>query len=706
MSQEKDNDRIDLSKLFGTVLDYKWFIILCTLLFAGLGVGYALLATPIYTANALIQVEAKNSGGIFQEFSTISEQDASANTEIAIVKSRMILEKAVKELNLDTRISPIFSTPIIGKGLSRLSGESSELAIPHFEPMEGFETVILEIGPTAQQYRLFDKEGDQLLLEGNINQKYENDSFSIQVSILKGNIGQRFSVEKISELDAIERLQRELSVIERGKQTGVIEVSLNGENQRLIKRIVKSVTENYILQDIARNSEEASKSLVFLENRLPEVREKLAESENNLNEYRQKHGSVDLGLEAKSFLDTLVQLEADLNELTIRESDISQKYTKNHPTYVSLLEQRNVLLSERDRLTKQLESLPDTQKEVIRLTRDLEVEQQIYVQLLNKAQELNVVKAGVVGNVRILDVAQVLPNPVAPKKVFVVIFATMLGFMLSVSVAVVRMLFNRGIESTAEADKIGLPTYATIPYSTNQDKITLNILTFKKGGQSKLQLLSESSPTDVSIEALRSLRTSLHFAMLEAKNNIVMLSGTSPGVGKSFIASNFANIVAKAGQKVLLIDADLRRSYMGAILGVERGIGLSEVLSKDIPFEDVVQKVPNCDFDVILKGGAPSNPSELLSTNRFEKLLEWASKKYDLVLIDTPPVLAVTDPAIIGRYVGTTFLIGFFEKTTVKELEKARNVFARAGVTVNGFILNGVKRKASNSEDYYQYEYK
>lgn len=704
MSQEKDNDRIDLSKLFGAVLDYKWFIISSTLLFTFLGVCYALLATPVYTANALIQVEEKNTGGIFQEFSSISEQDASANTEITVMKSRMILEKTVEELNLDTKISADYAIPLIGKGLSRLSGEIVELSIPLFEPMEGFERVVLEIGPTIQQYRLFDK-NNSLLLEGNINQKYENNDFAIQVSILKGNVGQRFNITKINKLEAIESLQQKLSVIERGKQTGVIDISLNGENQRQIKQIIKNISENYILQNIARSSEEASKSLAFLETRLPEIREKLAESENNLNEYRQKNGSVDLNLETKSFLDTLVQLEADLNELTIKESDISQKYTKQHPTYISLLEQRKVLLDERERLVKQMETLPDTQKEIVRLTRDLEVDQQIYVQLLNRAQEFNVLKAGVVGNVRILDVAQSSVNPIAPKKALVVIFALMLGAIFSVTVVAIKVLFSRGIESTSAAESIGLQTYATIPYSITQDKISTNISMFKKGNQSKPQLLSESEPTDMSIEALRSLRTSLHFTMLEAKNNIVMLSGTSPEVGKSFIASNFANVVAKAEQKVLLIDADLRKSYMGAILGVSRSVGLSEGLSKGIPFEEIVQKVPSGDFDVILKGSTPSNPSELLASSRFESLLEWASKKYDLVLVDTPPILAVTDAAIIGRHAGTTFLIGFFEKTTLKELEKARDVFARAGVQVNGFILNGVRHKASNQDDFYQYQY-
>lgn len=219
---------------------------------------------------------------------------------------------------------------------------------------------------------------------------------------------------------AISTLQKQISVTESGKQTGIIKISINGENKAQIKKIVKSVSENYLLQNIVRNSAEASKSLEFLSKQLPEIKARLSESENNLNEFRLKNESVDLSLEAKSALDTIVQLEADLNELTLKESEISQKFTRNHPAYVALIDKRKVLNEEKIRLNKQVERLPNTQKEVIRLTRDLEVNQQIYIQLLNKMQELEIVKASAIGNVRILDEAQVFPNAVSPRKMIVV----------------------------------------------------------------------------------------------------------------------------------------------------------------------------------------------------------------------------------------------------------------------------------------------
>lgn len=695
---ENNNDEIDLTKLFGALLDHKWWIILFTLFTTLVGISYALLATPVYTANASIQVESKSSGGVLKDFAGIFEEKSSSGTEVAILKSRMVLANTVEQLNLTTEVTPKFALPFIGKGLARLMGDEPVLTVAQFSPKNRYiDTAVLEVGEQAGSFSLFF--ANEKVLDGVVGKKYETDDLIFMVSELTAEVGQQFSIRKISELSAITGLQKQISVAESGKQTGIIEISINGENKNHIKRIVKSISESYLLQNIARNSAEASKSLEFLTLQLPEIKQRLSESENSLNEFRLKNESIDLSLEAKSALDVLVQLEADLNELTLKESEISQKFTRNHPAYVALIDKRKVLHEEKERLNKQVERLPNTQKEIIRLTRDLEVNQQIYIQLLNKMQELEIVKASAIGNVRILDEAQAFPEPVAPKKLIIVFVALMLGAVLSALAAIVKTLLHRGIESTADVEAIGVPTYATVPYSTEQPAVAMNHM---QG--SSYQLLSESHPADSAVEALRSLRTSLHFAMLEAKNNILMISGASPSVGKSFISTNLANILSKTGQKVLLIDADLRRSYLRRFLGLPKELGLSSVIAQQIPFEQAVQNYGT--FDIILKGETPPNPSELLSNERFQSLLEWASKEYDLVIIDTAPILAVTDAAIVGRYAGTVLLVGRFSQTTVKEIELARERFERAGVAIKGFILNGVKRKASNRYEYYQYDYK
>ncbi len=704
----QDNKEIDIFKLLSSIFEYKRLIGATTLLCGVLGVGYSILTPSVYVANASVQVEEKTAN-ILKGLSDVLEQESSAVTEISVMKSRLVLGKVVEDLNLDTVTTPIYNIPFISKGLQKLADNLPDIVVPVFKTDDvELEKLVLEIG-SSNDYKLFKEDGSTLILDGVVNRSYKSEALEFKVSILKGSVGQRFLIEKTSTLEAIADLQKRLEISESGKQTGVIDVALRGESQRDIKNIVRSVTESYVEQNVMRNVEVAEKSLEFLKKRLPEVKDKLIESEDSLNQYREEHNNaLDIALESQAYVARLAQLDADLNKLIIQEGEISQKFTRKHPTYIALLKQKGVLQAEKARVTEEMNNLPKTQKDVVSLSRDLDVDQQIYVQLSNKIQELDVVKASVIGNARILDAAQVMPKPVAPKKLIVSALATILGFAIGVLIALIKSWLNRGIESATEIDEIGLPTYASIPLSPVQSNWTLDKLLSRRGNRKQLSLLSEVEPTDLSVEALRSLRTSLHFAIAEAKNNILMIAGTMPEVGKSFISTNLANIIAKTGQKVLLIDADLRRSYLHHVLALdmEKNRGVTEVISQKLDFNAAVTKVKNASFDVILKGQTPANPSELLSTQRFEELLKWASSQYDLVIVDTPPVLMVTDAAIVGRYAGTTLLVGRFGKSTVKEVQFSKARFEQSGVAIKGFILNCVERKANNRYEYYHYSYK
>ncbi|WP_156501271.1 GNVR domain-containing protein, partial [Alcanivorax sp. HI0044] len=257
--------------------------------------------------------------------------------------------------------------------------------------------------------------------------------------------------------------------------------------------------------------------------------------------------------------------EGKINELKIKESEISARFTREHPAYRTLIQQRGSLNQEKEQLNSQIKALPETQQEVLRLMRDVEVNQEIYVGLLNKVQELRIMKAGTVGSVRIIDKALVQPEPVKPKKPLVAILAAMLGGMGAVGYVLVKAAFNRGIESPEQLEEQGISVYASIPLSEHQQKVDrLEALKRRRHKKNKepIPLLALSDPNDLAIEALRSLRTSLHFAMMEASNKVLMVSGPSPGVGKSFVTANLAAVLAQTGQNVVVIDADMRKGHM------------------------------------------------------------------------------------------------------------------------------------------------
>jgi tyrosine-protein kinase Etk/Wzc len=705
-------DEVDIGKLFGILIDNRWMIIITTFIFAVVGIGYALLATPIYKADALIQIEAKSSGmpalgGDMADM--FGGGESSATTETEIIKSRMVLGETVDKLNLTTVVSPEY-LPIIGKGLARLMGEQHFINVSRFTVADGRELGGYQIVVTNAeqgQYQLNDSDGRKVLT-GKVGELAQVNGYQLFVTDLQAVKGAEFALSKISRLDAIQNLQRNLAVAEQGKQTGILQLSMTGENRADIKAIVDDISKNYFLQNVERNSAEAENSLVFLKQHLPEIKTQLTAAEDKLNTYRQQNESVDLSLEAKSALESMVGLESQLNQLTFKETDISQRFTKEHPAYISLMDKRKTLMKEQSRLNKRIETLPKTQRAILRLTRDVEVNQQIYVQLLNKVQELNIVKASTVGNVRILDAAQVYTNAVKPKKALIVVLATLLGGMLSVAIAFLRAALHRGVESPDEIEALGLPVYASIPLSDWQTDLEKK---FKSKQQLQINqaLLAVANPADLSIEALRSLRTSLHFAMMEARNNIVMISGPSPGIGKSFIAANMAAVMAKGGQRVLVIDADMRKGRMERQMCVDSKPGLADYLSGQQSIEQVIKSPGVENLDFIARGAVPPNPSELLMHPRLKTLLDWASENYDLVLVDTPPILAVTDPAIVGAHAGTTMIVARFGLNPVKEIEVTKNRFEQNGIEVKGCILNAVVRKASSTYGgnygYYNYSY-
>ncbi|EOM1465361.1 TPA: polysaccharide biosynthesis tyrosine autokinase [Klebsiella pneumoniae] len=698
---------IDLGRLLGLLLDNKWLIAGITGFFALAGVLYTLCATPVYQADALVQVEQKK-GGIpgLSEVSDMlgSGSDSEAATEIELIKSRMIIGQTVEELNLDVQIAPDFPYGV-GKGLAaRLGWQPGTLRVGRFQVPAAYEgqTFALQLQDNgAYQLSLDGTE----LLQGKAGELAQSkDGIRLLVSDLKGEAGQRFTLTKLPELQVINDLQQQLMVSEKGKKTGMLAMSLNGDDRDAIRTVLESVARNYVLKNIERNAAEAEKSLQFLQSHLPDVRSSLEASEQKLNSYRQKNESVDLNLEAKAALDTMVALETQLNELTFKESDIAQQFTKSHPAYISLLEKRGTLLKEKERINQQVQKLPKVQQDVLRLTRDVQVGQEIYLQLLNKVQELNILKAGTVGNVRIIDHAAVKIQPVKPKKSLLVVIATLLGGMLSVALVLIRAAFNRGVEGPDELEKLGVNVYASVPLSAWQTEQTK-----KQQKGKKLTLLAQHNPADLSIEALRNLRTSLHFAMMEARNNVLMITGPSPAIGKTFITGNLASVIAHGGQKVLLIDADMRKGHLHHYATTASKTGLSDYLCGQQELQQIIVSGEQLGLDFIARGQVPPNPSELLMHPRFAALLEWASQHYDLVLVDTPPLLAVTDAAIVGRLAGTTLLVARFGVTAAKEIEITQRRLEQNGIEVKGAILNAMEKRAAGyyggSYGYYQYQY-
>ena len=723
------SQEIDLMALLGALLDRKYFIAGITALFMFVGIVYAVLSTPVYQATAMIQVE-DGSASVpgFDDMAGMFESTSAAVTEIELLKSRSVIGEAVDTLKLDITAKPKLF-PFIGNRAYRKFMPMSEgdLAEPSFGassyawggesinifrfdvPRSATNKTFTLVAQTNNGVELLNADGEQILA-GKVGEELTNGKFNLTVRELNARPGTEFLLTRHDRLNTILDLQAAIGASEKGKDSGIINLSLQSTKPSYAEKVLDKVAAIYVRRNVERNSAEAQKSLEFLEVQLPEIKKQLEYAEQRFNDYQIKRQSINITLETQGVLEQVVKLETKLQELNLKRLELGRKFKKNHPAYQGIIEQIQAVEKQKDQLIGEVGSLPETQQELLRLKRDVEVSNQIYTLLLSKTQELDIVRAGTVGNVRVIDYAEVnTSKPVKPKKALIVVMATMLGGMLSIAIVLIQKAIHKGVEDPSEIEALGIPVYASVPHSEYQDKLTGFAKVRKNKTIKAKTILALDNPADLSVEAIRSLRTSLHFAMMEAKNNIIAISGPSPGVGKSFISVNLATVLAQSGKKVLIIDADMRKGYLQTQFGLKWDDGLSDYLSGRLNLEQVTKTTKVEGLNVITRGQIPPNPSELLMHSNFSKLVEEVSNAYDIVIIDTPPILAVTDPAIVSAHTGTTLLVARFGQNHLREIELTRSRFEQNGIDVKGLVLNDVVKKASNAYGYYgyyNYEYK
>jgi len=727
-TRDNDQDSIDLLGIFGSLIDQKWLIGALTGAFMVTGVAYAVLATPVYLANALVQVEPKKNDMLgFSDLNSMLGGQSPSVTEIGIIKSRAVIGKTVDDLRLDIDVTPN-TFPLIGGFLSRRYRGDSETSVapPRFGlnsyawggerleftrlqlPKDLLGKKLTLIAGEQQRFQLFD-ENDNLLAEGVAGEAFANDGVEGQIAHFSANPGTRFQVVRNPRIVTIQGYQDALDISEQGKESGIIRLALASSDAAEAVKILNKIASLYVEQNVRRTSAEAAQSLAFLQSQLPQVKRDLAKASDALNAYQTHGKTVNISLETQSVLGQSVALETRISELKMQQAELDRKFTKQHPAYRALMTQIGELTQQQKSLEGKVQDLPATQQELLNLTRDVEVASQIYTQLLNKSQELDIVRAGAVGNVRLIDTADVdLTNPIKPKKPLIVLIATLLGAFVGVALVLLRKSLSRGLEGPEGIEQLGLPVYASIPYSALQEEEDNKKGRARDGVDKPAYLLALRNPTDLSIESIRSLRTCLHFAGLDSTNNRIMISGPSPQVGKTFVSSNLAAVMALSGQRVVLIDADMRKGHLHKTLNTPISNGLSDLLVKRCTLEQAINKVEVDNLHFISRGQVPPNPSELLMHANFRELLAELSERYDLVIIDTPPLLAVTDAAIVGREAGISLIVTRFGVNPAKEIELTIRRFAQNGIELKGAVFNGVEKRAASyygGTGYYNYEY-
>ncbi|HEU4373551.1 MAG TPA: polysaccharide biosynthesis tyrosine autokinase [Telluria sp.] len=697
-----------LRSYFNTLYDSRWLIGGITMLVTVVAVLYALMAKPVFEANLMIHVEEESpnaSKNILSEASSLFETKKAAIAEMELLRSRMVVSRAVDNLQLYIDVQPklfpvagywianqasgALSEPgIFGWGGYVWGGEKMDVAVFNLPAaLHNREFTVTAL--PGQRYR-FGGGGGAPAFDAAVGQLYRvacaDGSMELKVDKMLARPGAKFRLRRMSRLGTIEQIQNAMLITEQGKLSGVIEVRMRGDSSKRINQLLSEIGREYMRQNLARKTEEAEKSLAFLNQQLPILKRQLEQSEDKYNQFRNTHGTIDLREEGRMSLQQAAAARTRRLDLIQKKTELLARFTEDHPIVKGINAQRAEVEAEIDDVARRIRSLPVLEQDETRLTRDIKVNTDLYTALSNTAQQLRLISVGRVSNVRMIDAPMAPEKPVRPNRPLIVALAAVGGLFLGVLLAFARKALTGGIDSPQQVERLlhARVVYATIPHSPAQTKLIRNL----RGEGAQLPLLAQVMPEDVAIESLRGFRAAMQFSMPHFKNNIVMLAGPTRHLGRSFVAANFATVMAASGKRVLLIDADMRHGLLHRYFGVSREQGLSSAISGALSVDQVIHRGVMENLDFIATGALPPNRSEFLLHLNFGTLLDTVSANYDLVLLDPPPILAVADALIIASHAGAVFILTRGGVTTEEEINESIKRLNHAGVSPQGVLFN------------------
>jgi len=693
-SKKEETDLLDLIK----DLARNWRIMLPCMALAGVfGVVAALWIRPVYQVDALVQIENKNAKGPSSMMGGLASLFASASpaeTEIELINSRQVIGDAVEKMHLQYTATP---TNIIDRLLHKEGRmEIHEYNVPwDMLPKEEKKGPWTAVATDTATFDIYDHNKNKVLEGGHPGETYKipfaGDTAVISVYSMNAKKGHRFALGKMTRLDAIDAFKGAFKVAERGKKTGILEFTYMDTYPDRGVKILNEIATSYLQQNVEQRNAEAQKTLEFLEKQLPEVKAQMDSSLMKFNTYRHKVGSVDINAETRMVLERRNKLQQDLLALQQKKQDAVRLFQPEHPTVKTLEEQENVLKRELAINTSDAKKLPSTQQEVLKLTNEVDMTKILYTSMLNNIQQLKLVSAGEVGSVRIIDFAEEVSTPVKPKKKIILCIALFIGFIFGAAITSIKSKFSNGVKDANFIEReTGVSIYAKIPKG-NPD------------GAKGTRPLALVEPDDVAVEALRALRSSLEFSMCEGCRPIIGVSGLIPGVGKSFVSVNLATLFAGLDRKVLLIDADLRKGRLHKEFGIKRGDGLSQVLLGKALSSETISPTEVDNLFVMQCGEVPSNPSELLGSRHYTELLAELEKGYDLIIVDTPPIMLVTDAALACREASQLVMVIEYNRHSIEAIKDGVKQLKKGNANAHAsFVIN--KYEHSHSDGYgYKY---
>jgi len=746
VAPEVERGQLTAREMLNLMRDHIWEIVAATVAVFLLAVAYQLIATPVYSADVLVRVDPPEPNALglaLQTQEALPPPAPSPSTEMGVMRSRTVLDPVIDRYRFDVSIKPR-RIPIIGDVADKFStpGEPNGawLGLKSFawggevvkvgylnvpQNLEEEKLDLIALGDGA--YELLGPSGE-FLIKGAVGKPAEGNGISVLVNQLAARPGTHFEVIRWNSVDATKRFMDVVKITDKVKDSGLIQIEYADKSPSKAAEVANALGQQYLAAAIAGRQLNDTQTLNFIKGELPRLLADLRKSEEALKSFRAKSNSMQPTTEAQSYLQGGLDLDRQIASLELQRTQLLDKYAPGSRWIQSVDTQLAQLKKTKSEFDGRFQGMPASERESVDLIRAQKVAETVYMGMVQKAEQLTVRRASTTGGAHILDTAVRPHRPVKPDPLIVLPGGFVLGLVAGVFIVFMRRHVLVGVTDPRYVERRlsvpvvgevlfshqqslldrGLPAAARKPLPGAAGRGALPVQRGAEGGEAATgekidpsfgtsgnKILAERFPHDASVEALREVRTAMARDLAHTRNNIVMVTGPTTSAGKSFVAANLATLHAEAGARVALIDGDMRRGHLAAFFSQSNRGGLSEVLAERIPLRDALRQVGIDGVTFMSCGARPENPAALLTRPRFREVLQRLSNHFDMVIVDTPPFLAVTDASIIANETGASLLVLRSGMQTEEEIADTIKKIERAGGRVAGAVFNGIPLRRS-----------
>lgn len=729
MMEEYREEEIDLRDYLRVVLKRRWTVITVFTVILITVTIHAFTATPMYEAFTRIIIDRENPNVVsIQEVMAVDSSGTDYyQTQYKIIESRTVAKGVIRRLHLEE--SEEFFPNQGDNFISNLIYSVREMMTSSKDSIASLLKTENAASESGGEYEpdseLISSFIERIEVEPIRNSRLVDVRFHAKDPVMAARIANSLAKTYIDQ-----KLETKLKAVQDAVKW--LHKRIDEERKRVEhaeKALLRYKRQHNIVTDFSSDVE------MITAQKLAQLNDQVLESESKRVEAETRYTQARALMDTPDMLDSITevlnnQLVQEIKSMEVelykRMSELSKKYGQKHPQMVAIESELKTLKKQKAAEVKRVigslkteyrvarakenslkaafarqkkESLDLNQKAIDYgvLRRTAESTRQMYAFLIKRFKETSITEDMRTGNIRIIDRAEVPKDPSKPRKKLNIFLATIIGLVTGIGLA----FFFEYLDNTIKVPE-DIKKYLHIPYLGPVPAMAEDGDGNPDDGQKKLEMMTLHSPKSTASEAYRGIRTSILFSSAENEPKVILVSSAGPQEGKTITATNLAITMAQSGNKVIMLDCDMRRPKIHKVFGINRDRGMTNLLvgNQDIKGTLFHTEVPN--LDVIPCGPIPPNPSEIIGSARMKKLLDLLREKYTRIIIDSPPITAVTDAVILAKSTDGMVLVIRASDTAREIVKNGLDQIQSVGGHVLGAILNGVDM---GSDGYYYYQY-